>query len=170
IGVESTILDLTKEQPTILRPGGITLEILRTIIPDVEVVTKHLRADDEGIEAPGMLLKHYSPRAELLLFNGIQSALLPAMRTYALQQIEQGRKVGLLLPDHEQSSVADLPVEIVNLGSNASEVGHNLFSAMRLLDQASVDVIMVHGFGQTGLSLALWDRLLRAAEGHIIEV
>jgi L-threonylcarbamoyladenylate synthase len=170
IGVESTIIDLTKDQPVILRPGGITLETLRNLIPDLQIVSKHLRPDEQGIEAPGMLYKHYSPRAELLLFSGANAALIPAMRVYALNQIGQGRKVGLLLPDNEQIAVADLPVETVNLGSNESEVSHNLFSAMRALDQSGVDVILVHGFGQSGLSLALWDRLLRAAEGHIIEV
>ena len=170
IGVESTIIDLTKDQPAILRPGGITVETLRTLIPDVQIVSKHLHADEQGIEAPGMLIKHYSPLAELLLFDGTQAALIPAMRTYALKQIEQGKKLGLLLPDNELNAVADLPVETVNLGSTEAEVSHNLFSAMRSLDQAGVDVILVHTFGQSGLGLALWDRLLRAAEGHIIEV
>jgi L-threonylcarbamoyladenylate synthase len=170
IGVESTILDLTKDQPVILRPGGITLESLRTFIPNLQIISKHLRPDEQGIEAPGMLLKHYSPHAELLLFNGIASALLPAMRTYAIKQIEQGKRVGLLLPHNEQSQLSDLPVHVINLGSSESEFSHNLFSAMRALDQADVDVILVHTLGQSGLGLALWDRLLRAAEGHIIEV
>ena len=170
IGVESTILNLTKDEPVMLRPGGITLETLQTLIPNLQMVSKHLHEEDEGIEAPGMLYKHYSPRAELLLFNGAPDALIPAMRTYALEQIGQGKRVGLLLPADELASVADLPVETVNLGSTESEVSHNLFSAMRSLDQANVDVILVHTFGQSGLGLALWDRLLRAAEGHIIEV
>jgi len=170
IGVESTILNLTKDQPVLLRPGGVTVETLRAIIPDLQIVSKHLHEDEQGIEAPGMLYKHYSPRAELLLFNGEQNALLPAMRSRALEQIEQGKRVGFLLPDNEVASIANLPVEVVNLGATESEVGHNLFSAMRSLDQAGVDVILVHGFVQSGLGLALWDRLLRAAEGHIIEV
>ncbi len=170
IGVESTILDLTKAQPTVLRPGGMTLETLQLLIPHVQIVSKHLHVDEQGIEAPGMLYKHYSPRAELLLFKGIQEALIPAMRTYAIKQIEQGKKVGLLLPKTEHKEFADLPVESVNLGAIESEISHNLFSAMRLLDQSGVDVILVHGVGHSGLGVAIWDRLLRAAEGHIIEV
>ncbi len=170
IGIESTILNLTKDQPVMLRPGGISLETLQALIPNLKLVSKHLHEDEQGIEAPGMLYKHYSPRAELLLFNGAQDALVPAMRTHALNKIGQGKRVGLLLPADELASVADLPVETVNLGSTEAEVSHNLFSAMRSLDQANVDVILVHTFGQSGLGLALWDRLLRAAEGHIIEV
>lgn len=170
IGVESTILDLTKTQPVVLRPGGVPLETLQSLIPNLQLISKHLHEDDQGIEAPGMLYKHYSPRAELRLFNGTEANLIPAMRQDALNQIAQGKKVGMLLPSNEQSLVDDLAVEVVNLGATESEISHSLFNAMRLLDQAAVDVILVHGFSRTGLGLALWDRLLRAAEGHVIEV
>lgn len=170
IGVESTIIDLTANQPVILRPGGITLETLRSLIPEVTVVSKHLREDEQGIIAPGMLYKHYSPQAKLLLFDGDAEKLLPAMHEYATDEIRQGKKVGLLLPQYEQSAFANLAVETVNLGVTEDEISHNLFDAMRLLDQSHVDVMLVHTFGRSGLGLALWDRLLRAAEGHVIEV
>ncbi len=169
IGVESTILDLTKDYPVVLRPGGITFEALQSVIPNVQVLTKHLHADESGIEAPGMLYKHYSPRAELLLFNVATDEIMRAMRTHALTHIEQGKKVGMLLPADELSVFSDLPIETINLGANLSEISHNLFSAMRSLDQVGADVILVHGFGEFGLGVALWDRLLRAAEGHIVE-
>ncbi len=170
IGVESTILDLTKSQPVVLRPGGVPLETLQALIPGLQLVSKHLHEDEQGIEAPGMLYKHYSPRAELRLFDGVPEALIPAMRADAVQQITQGKKVGFLLPDSEQHLVNDLAVEVINLGTTETEISHNLFDSMRQLDQALVDVILVHGFSRTGLGLALWDRLLRAAEGHVIEV
>jgi L-threonylcarbamoyladenylate synthase len=170
IGVESTILDLTSVHPVILRPGGITVESLRNLIPELTVVSKHLREDEQGIIAPGMLYKHYSPRAKLLLFDGAAEKLLPAMHENAADEIRQGKKVGLLLPQYEQSMFANLAVETVNLGVSEDEISHNLFDAMRSLDQAQVDVMLVHTFGRSGLGLALWDRLLRAAEGHVIEV
>ncbi len=170
IGVESTILSLVKDHPIILRPGGITVEILREVIPDVEVVSKHLQADEAGIEAPGMLYKHYSPRAKLLLFDGTDDTLLASLRTCAQDQLSQGKVVGLLLPENELPQFADLPVFCANLGITESEISHNLFDGMRFLDQSNVDVILAHTFGQIGLGLALWDRLLRAAEGQIIKV
>ncbi len=170
IGVESTIVDLTTDQPVILRPGGITVETLRALIPDVKVVSKHLREDEQGIIAPGMLYKHYSPRAKLLLFDGVDEKLVPAMRQYAIDEIREDKKVGLLVPEKEQSAFADLGLQIANLGTTEAEISHNLFNAMRSLDQAQVDVMLVHTFGRSGLGLALWDRLLRAAEGHVIEV
>lgn len=168
IGLESTILNLAKDPPTVLRPGGITLESLQTIIPDVEMISKYLKADDTGIEAPGMLSKHYSPQAEVLLFTGSPERVIPAMQIRVRELIKQERKVGLLTPDDEYAFFEPFSAQIFRLGSNLSEISHNLFTGMRELDQARVDVILVHGFGSNGLGAALWDRLLRAAEGRVI--
>ncbi|MCA0452839.1 MAG: threonylcarbamoyl-AMP synthase [Chloroflexi bacterium] len=170
IGVESTILDLTKEQAVVLRPGGVPLEALQDLIPNLQVVSKLLREDEQGIEAPGMLYRHYSPRAELRLFDGENAVLIPAMREDAIKQAGLGKKVGMLLPHDESHLVDGLDINVVDLGTTEAEISHRLFDAMRQLDGAGVDVILVHGFSRTGLGLALWDRLLRAAEGRVISV
>lgn len=168
IGLESTILDLTRTPPAVLRPGGITLETLHEVIPDLEVISKHLRPEDEGIQAPGMLYKHYSPRAELLLFAGSLEHVIPAMQSRIHQLTEAHSRIGILTPDAESSYFDGLNAQIFKLGNDLSEISHNLFIGMRTLDSAGVDAILVHGFEQSGLGLALWDRLLRAAEGRVI--
>jgi L-threonylcarbamoyladenylate synthase len=168
IGVESTILDLTKVNPVVLRPGGIPLEQLREMIPSVQVVERHLRPEDDGIEAPGMLLKHYSPRAKLLLFTGHESPVRLAMQDAATELIKVGKSVGALVLDNERAWFFDTAVHHLGLGMDAESVSHHLFDSMRALDRLGVDVILVHDFGRDGLGAALWDRLLRAAEGHVI--
>ncbi len=168
IGVESTILNLTKTPPTILRPGGITLEKLQAIIPDVELVSKHLAVDAPDIEAPGMLSKHYSPRAELLLFTGAIEQVIPAMRQRAADLIGTGRKVGILAADEDYPPFQSLEVQIFRLGADLDSISHNLFAGMRELDRAGVDVILVRGFEPNGLGVALGDRLLRAANGKVV--
>lgn len=168
IGLESTILDLTKTPPVVLRPGGLTLETLREIIPDVQVLSKHLRADEAGIEAPGMLYKHYSPRARLLLFLGGGERVILAMRTRAKQLLADNKKIGILAVNDEQSEFDGLAAHFFLLGSTLPDISHNLFIGMRELDRLGVDVILVRGLDQSGLGAALWDRLLRAAEGHVI--
>lgn len=169
IGLESTVLDMTKVVPTILRPGGVTLERLRTLIPDVQIVSRHLREDDAGIEAPGMLWKHYSPRAELLLFNGDVEAVIAQMQATAKRLTDEGKRVGILVPDGERQFFDILSVTVVPLGANMAQIGHNLFTAMRDLDAQGVDAILVRGVERTGLGTAIWDRLVRAAEGRVIE-
>ncbi|HEX2907864.1 MAG TPA: L-threonylcarbamoyladenylate synthase, partial [Phototrophicaceae bacterium] len=125
IGLESTILDLTKTTPAVLRPGGIPLEALRAVIPDVQLVSRHLQPDETGIEAPGMLLKHYSPRAELLLFTGDPEQVHSRMQTEAQARLRVGQRVGILTPDEEVPVFDGIPVVLFPLGAvnNLAQIG-----------------------------------------------
>lgn len=171
VGVESTVLDLTGDRPMILRPGGVSLEALRDLIPTVQHVERYA-GTDETVVAPGMLLKHYSPRAELLLFDGPTGAVIEAMRTRAQSLIASGKRVGLMLLDDEAGAFADLDAERIALGSSADldHVARMLFAALRDLDGRGVDAILTHTLPRTGVGLAIGDRLLRAAEGRVIHV
>ncbi len=170
IGLESTVLDLTKPAPEVLRPGGVTLEKLREVIPNVALVSRYLQADEAGIEAPGMLLKHYSPRAELLLFTGEPEQVIPRMQAAVKEHLAAGRRVGILLPDAEADLFKGLDVLVFSLGAveNVAQIGANLFTGLRDLDRRKADVILARAVERSGLGVAIYDRLLRAAEGRVI--
>lgn len=169
IGLESTIVDLIRDPPVVLRPGGIPLEDLRKLLPTVQVQTRLLREDEAGILAPGMLYKHYSPRAPLLLFDGPHQLVVDAMRRTVRDMHAEGKTVGVLLASAERSAFDDLPVVLFDMGADLVAIGSHLFEGMRSLDRQGVDAILVHGYDRAGLGLALWDRLLRAAEGRVIK-
>ncbi len=165
IGLESTILSLVDNPPRLLRPGGVPLEALRQIIPDLRFEPRFLREDDAA-PAPGTLLKHYSPRARLLLFQGSDdTAVYAAMRA----EIAGNRRVGLILSNADAAAFADLDVAVECLGRDVAQSALRLFAAMRALDSAGVDLILARAPEKHGLGLAVWDRLLRAAEGTLIE-
>lgn len=168
VGVESTVLDLTGSVPTVLRPGGVPLEILRELIPVVEIAHRILAPDESGA-SPGQFLKHYSPAATLLLFTGPRESVLDRMRDTAQQLIAEGKTVGILTVDDEHDHFADLLVHIFPLGSELSDIARTLFTSLRELDSRGVNVILVHDVGREGLGLAIWDRLFRAAEGKVID-
>ncbi|MFN8373893.1 MAG: L-threonylcarbamoyladenylate synthase [Anaerolineae bacterium] len=175
IGLESTVLDLTGAKPLVLRPGGVPLEALRRFLPDVEFRPQYIAETDEGLAAPGMLVKHYSPNAEVRLFTGDEQRVLDAMRSTAASLLQEGKKIGILAPDNEALSFSEEFGDhehafMVALGSDLEQIGAHLFAGMRELDNHHVDVILVHGFGLEGLGLAIWDRLVRAAEGRVISV
>lgn len=172
IGLESTIVSLVDQPPVVLRPGGVTLEALRVALPTVVFNPRYLTMDHVQAPAPGMLLKHYSPNADVLLFTGALDSILTQMYSTAHAVIETGKRVGILSPDEEQPVFADLPVVIALLGSrnDLETISARLFSGLRELDQQHVDVILVRGFERTGLGVAIWDRLLRATEGQVIDV
>lgn len=171
VGVESTVLDLTQTPPRVLRPGGVSLEALRRLIPEVAF---HARYADvgEAVAGPGMLLRHYSPRARLVLLNGERGAVLNALQARARAEADAGRKVGFLLAE-EDLPLVDTSIGIFeSLGSvdNLEAVARRLFAALRGLDARGVDVIFARALPREGLGLAVWDRLVRAAEGRVIEI
>ncbi len=174
IGLESTVVSLSDQPPAVLRPGGVPLEALRRAVPGIELRARYLRPEQqqEAAPSPGMLLKHYSPRAELLLFSGPVEPVLERMRAVALRERAAGRRVGLLIPDEDQVRFADLPVELHSLGPRAdlAAAAAHLFDGLRALDRLGVDLILARGLAREGLGLAIWDRLLRATEGRVIAV
>ena len=164
LGVESTVLDLTGERPVVLRPGGVPIDALREVAPDVTTRQQYLEMDDTAA-APGQLIKHYSPRAELLLFDG--PGALDAMRVAAVGHSKDGQRVGLLLMQGEEMAFAELDVEIEGLGATLDAAAARLFAALRALD-SRCDVILAHTLPAVGIGAAIRDRLVRAAEGRVI--
>ncbi len=172
IGVESTVVDLLSDPPVVLRPGGLPIEVLRRIVPDIVLQSKYLPADPKGASSPGMLLRHYSPRARLILVGGEVSAVCKRMQMLIREYLALGQKVGVMVTNEDARCFIDLPVQVQALGprNDLDEIAANLFGAMRELDRNGMDVILAGAFSLEGLGLAVRDRLLRAAEGNVIEV
>lgn len=178
IGVESSVLSLVTTPPTLLRPGGLPVEAIEALIgpiflPGEGEQSGPVVADNEAAPAPGMLLKHYSPRARLLyLTNSAQAgeALLARMRQIASQELAAGRRLGLLLPEQELAALDDLDAERFSLGSHndLGQIAARLFAGMRALDRAGIASILTHDYPNEGLGRALNNRLYRAAEGNTI--
>jgi L-threonylcarbamoyladenylate synthase len=162
IGVESTVLSLLGV-PTLLRPGGVSLEDIEALIGEVLLPNEAIFDERATQPAPGMLLKHYSPKAKLLLLENPNS-LLETAKTY------QHEKLGLLLPSHSLERLTDIKATPFDLGTDFSSIAAKLFAGMRSLDRAGCTHILAHQFENTGLGRALNDRLFRAAEGQIISI
>lgn len=169
IGVESTIIDLTSPTPRLLRPGGTSLERLREYLPEIDYEPKYI-TDNQSAPAPGTLLKHYAPHAQVTLYDGERQATIEHMHAIAMTEIANGNKVGLLLSDEDIGHFEDLNVEIATLGDSESTTAARLYQALRELDATHVDVIFARAPHSTGLGLAIRDRLIRAAEGHVVTV
>lgn len=170
IGIESSVVDLTVDPPMLLRPGGVTITALRQVLPELTFAPRYVATDGEALPAPGMLLRHYAPNAPLTVVAGDYAAALARIRTEAQAAINAGLRVGVLAFDEDAPALTDLPVRIVQLGpaANPEVVAQRLFAALRAIEQTGVDLILVRDPGQEGLSLAIRDRLVRAAEGRII--
>ena len=172
VGLESTVLDLTSDPPRILRPGGITLEELRSVAPTIVGPLEPTHEPDEPDEpahAPGQLARHYAPQTPIVVFDGQGEPALAALRTAALAALARGERVGALLPDGAADALAEMPVRLARLGpgDDLAEVSRRLYAALRALDDGTLDLLLAHTFASAGLGLALNDRLRRAAGGAL---
>ncbi len=176
IGVESTILDLCAEVPTILRPGGISLEALRTIIADVQpphrrsTTSSNEAPDEKAQKAPGQLLIHYAPRVPTHLFEGTVAAMRAAMLAEVRKRQQQGEHVGVLIADEDLATFLGSGAFIYTLGNASEQIAARLFAGLRTLEETGVQAILCRSFGEQGLGLAVRDRLLKAAGGKIVHV
>jgi L-threonylcarbamoyladenylate synthase len=179
VGVESTVLDLAHGAPVILRPGAITLEMLRERLPDVTLAAPTRTDAAHGQISPGLLEKHYSPRVPLTLYEGPSAAA--AILLDAAEAMRAGQRVGLLLADddpggpegpalddHDRATLDRATIAYVGSTRAIADVASNLYAALRRLDTNDLDVILARGFpGEDGLTTAVRDRLRRAAAGRL---
>jgi len=168
-GVESTVLDLSTDTPIVLRPGAITIEMLREVVPRVEARTQ--RPDEDArMPSPGLLSKHYAPRAPLTLYEGEPHAMLERLTRDSREALSAGARVGLIVADEDAVDVRGV-THVARLGSadDLATVASRLYAALREMDAAGVDVILARGFpGEIGLAVAVRDRLHRAATKRIV--
>lgn len=173
VGVESTVIDLTTPIPAILRPGAVTVEMLQTVLPGVRIRNASVRDRGAGgMKSPGLLSRHYSPRAELTLYEGPTRPVLERIIADATSAIARGQRVGIIAADEDELTAPPV-VRVARLGSerNHQVLAANLYNTLRSLDAEGVDVILARTFAdESGLTVAIHDRLRRAAAGRIIRV
>ncbi len=162
IGLESTVLDISTQPARILRPGGITRETLEEILGPL-VVLDAKRKPEIGLPSPGMLEKHYSPKTELVLF--LSAKATSQMLAAITEEKALGRQVGVLAINEEIEIFNPTGAVIYPLGesSDLSAIAKNLYAGLRWLDEQKLNVIFCHTVNESGLGLAIRDRLSRAA-------
>jgi L-threonylcarbamoyladenylate synthase len=171
VGVESTVLDLSSEIPRILRPGGVSLEALRLIIPQVQPPQDRPThgQEYEAQQAPGQMLTHYSPTIPTFLVDGSSEEIRTILLAEIKQRRQQGQRIGLLIGDESEREIFQAPgVEIYALGATMEQIATRLYAGLRTLEETGVDVILCHSFTRQGIGLAVQDRLVKAAGGKII--
>lgn len=177
VGVESTVLDLTGERPTILRPGGVTREQLESVLGEVAIDSRARALPNgdldvnEPVRSPGMKYRHYAPQAPATLIEGEPPYVWQALRDSL--EARSARRCGLLVSREGEEWLRqyELPPETVIfcLGSrdHPEEFAQQLFSALRAMDDERVEAILIEGISEKGLGLAVMNRLRRAASGRI---
>jgi len=166
VGVESTIIDLTCTPPRLLRPGGLPLEALEAVLGEIKIdkaVLEELKAGERPA-APGMAYRHYAPKAPVTVVTGDPQK----SAAYIAAHLQPNSGV---ICFHE--FLEAFPGHIVHdLGHTAdkSEQGRMVFDALRTFDDTGVTEIWAQCPDDSGLGLAVGNRLKKAAGFHVIEV
>ena len=163
VGVESTVILLANGNKRLLRPGGITIEMLESVIGKIEIDDAVLsNSITEKVSSPGMKYKHYSPETNIVLVNGSSEAFIKYI----------SNKSGNISAICYEEDSHKLKIPFITYGNckNEETFAHSLFEALRKIDNYNVDIAYVHAPSKSGIGLAVYNRLLRAAAFEVIDL
>lgn len=161
VGIESTVVDMTGDVPTILRPGIITAENIEAALGKKVVYDKAISPDkiqtgeDFKPKSPGMKYKHYAPKADMLVIEGERAKVKAEIERLKTLNERLGNNVGVILFE-EKAFI---------------EAAHNFFARLRDLDKEGVDLILAGALSDTdGVGFAVMNRMLKSAAYNIVKV
>ncbi len=169
IGVESTIIDLSGEEPVLLRYGYVTVGEMEELIGPVSV-DPAIRAENiishavsvKHPKAPGMKYRHYAPKSPVFIVSGSEDDIILAIRRKA------GKRTGILTYDEHMDCFPEgFPVSVGSI-QNPEEAAHRLFDALRQFDALPVDLIYAEDMSAHDIGGAIMNRLLKAAGGNLV--
>ncbi len=171
VGLESTVISMAGDVPTVLRPGGITPEMLLEVLPEVRVADSVLRPLKDGEKAlsPGMMYKHYAPGGVLSMVKGEQTNVERCCLRLYQEAKSAGRSARILA--FEEHLHAYEGAEALSIGrlSEPETVSHKLFAVLRQMDDEKVEVLFSEVLPAEGIGLAIMNRLSRAAGFRTID-
>ena len=163
VGIESTVITLATNPPRLLRPGGITVEQLESVLGHVEVDPAVISELAEGVApaSPGMKYKHYSPKADVYIVEGS----LESFRFLIDSEAAEGDMALCFNGEEENISIPCLPF---GDEGDADAQAHLLFAELRKFDELGAKRVFVRAPSSEGVGLGVYNRLLRAAAFKII--
>ena len=172
IGLESTIVDLTEDVVTILRPGYINMDMLRQVVGEVRV-DPGIVYNDKGTtngakpKAPGMRYKHYAPKGDLTIVSGEEDRVISTINQMSR---DAGSRVGIIATASTASRYEQGEVLVIGDREDEGSIAHNLYDILRQFDELDVDLIYSESFATPKMGQAIMNRLLKAAGQKTIEV
>ncbi|MBR4282706.1 MAG: threonylcarbamoyl-AMP synthase [Clostridia bacterium] len=163
VGVESTVLFVANGKPRLLRPGGITVEQIESVIGEIDIDPSVVSdVFTENVASPGMKYKHYSPKAKVIVVDACSDVFASYVNKY------QNEDNIYALCFDEDIEKLNIPYLAVGSKDTQGDYAKALFSALRDLDDKGAKVIYAHCPDKSGIGLAVYNRLIRAAAFKVI--
>lgn len=171
IGLESTIVDMTADEPMILRPGYITKEMLEEVLQSVSEDKTMMSLDSgQAPKAPGMKYRHYAPKGELTIVDGNEEQVIEYINKQVPVLQKEGQKVGII---GTQTTVDRYLGDVRKCAGNRQDettIARELYRILREFDDEEVTVIFSESFDTAGIGQAIMNRLLKAAGHKMVHV
>jgi L-threonylcarbamoyladenylate synthase len=171
VGLESTVVDMTGEIPLVLRPGGVTPEMLAYVVGPVKTARSILAplAPGEDAPSPGMRHRHYAPKGMLTLVSGRPENVMGACKRLYDDSVRDGRPACILSLTEHQAAYGARYVQDIGSMYCPQEVAARLFDVLRSMDREGITDIFSEVVEANGLGLAIMNRLGRAASFHFFD-
>lgn len=166
-GVESTVVSLLDRQPCLLRPGAVTVEQIREVVPDITVASAvlHSLPENEKTLSPGLKHRHYAPDAETICLIGSAESSLEYIRNHA-----KSGKTAVICFNGEETVFSDYETITYGTPEKPETLASHVFDALRKADMIeNCKTIFVRCAPPQGQALAVYNRLLRASDFHVID-
>ena len=165
VGLESTVLDTTTNPPTILRPGGVTLEMLKGVFGEVALDKGLIKKEDGDFKprAPGMKYTHYSPDADVTVVQGKTESVAEHIKERLRECSEKGIKAGVLATDETRKFYEGSFTISVGSRENPITIAEGLFDSLREFDKQGIQVVFAEAVPDNGIGLAIMNRMNKAA-------
>lgn len=155
VGIESTVIDLTTDIPTVLRPGAITLEMLLEYLPKIKNHTGEIKV----ASSPGMKYKHYAPIIDCVMARNAESAC----KEYD-NATQNGKKVVII---GRNGYIKNDKINFMPLGESSQEIAKNLYKSLRDAEKL-FELIIIEEFSNKDLEFSIMNRLNKSTQGVII--
>ena len=172
IGIESTIIDLTEDVPMVLRPGYITPQMLSDVLGEEVIMDPGIIAADDTTKpkAPGMKYKHYAPKADMIIVDGEELAVIEKINALTNEAHQNGKKVAVIATEETKNAYhADV---ILSIGARDDEdsIAKHMYKILRECDELDVELIYSESYKTPRIGQAIMNRLLKAAAHQVINL
>ncbi|MEE0946016.1 MAG: L-threonylcarbamoyladenylate synthase [Acutalibacteraceae bacterium] len=163
VGVESTVIAVYGDNATLLRPGAVTVEMLKKVFPNLKIDKAILSQPekDQKVASPGMKYKHYAPATDLYLIESSSEKFCDFVNT---------KNDGVALCFREEAEKIKIPTFIYGKENDEEAMAYELFGLLRTLDDKKIQKAYVHAPSKSGVGLAVYNRLIRACAFKVVSL
>ncbi len=170
VGVESTVIDVTKRRPVILRPGAVTKEMIEQCIGKVDIADAFSEGEEEKPVSPGMKYRHYAPKAQVTVIEGNHISVAESAKYLYDKDIKLGEKPLIMASRENKKYYGKRNLVVTGSVYSPQEAANKLYALLRAADEDGYSSIYFEALPKEGIGFAVMNRIYKASAYNIVKV